>query len=257
MSDETETRKRRQQAFELAIKSLEKIVEGDPNAGENALPPERQLAKQLGISRRMLRAGLERLEASGRIWRHQGKGTFLGARPPSETKEALHADSATNPIEVLEARSEIEPSLAALAALRATPAELHEISRCLKRSQSAADLGTFELWDGTLHRAIAQAAHNSLLLSLYDTINVARSRAFWGRLQDAAITSCGLDQIWLQHKAFVEAIADRDPAGARRLMHEHIEIVRVSMFDLAGRSESDTPPKAGTSHGRESSTPAA
>jgi DNA-binding FadR family transcriptional regulator len=236
MDDKSEVRaQNRWQTFEMAMKSLEKLVEAGPNSDETPLPPERQLAMQLGISRRMLRTVLDRLEAAGRIWRHQGKGTFLGSRPPPETKEAIRANCATNPLEVLEARSELEPNLAALAALRATPTELREIRRCLDRSKSATDLETFELWDGTLHRAIAQAAHNSLLLSLYDVVNIARSRSFWGRLQDAAINHCGHFCIWQQHKAFVEAITERDPVAARRFMQTHVETVRMSMFDLAGR----------------------
>jgi DNA-binding FadR family transcriptional regulator len=240
MGDESGDRSQnRQRSLKIATRSLEKLVEAGPNSDEKRLPPERELAAQLGISRRMLRTGLERLEAAGRIWRHQGKGTFLGSRPSLDSREVLLTDSAANPLEVLEARKELEPNLAALAALRATPAEVREIRRCLKRSKSAADLDTFELWDGTLHRAIAQAVHNSLLLSLFDTVNIVRSRSFWGRLQDAAIAHCGLHSIWLQHKDFVEAIAARDPAEARRLMRIHIDTVRNSMFDLANSTEGD------------------
>jgi DNA-binding FadR family transcriptional regulator len=259
MGDESEVRvQNRRQTFDLAMKSLEKLVEAGSNTDETPLPPERQLAMQLGISRRMLRTGLDRLEAAGRIWRHQGKGTFLGARPPLDTKDILRSNSATNPLEVLEARSELEPSLAALAALRATPTELREIRRYLDRSQSATDLETFELWDGTLHRAIAQAAHNSLLLSLYDVVNIARSRSFWGRLQDAAINRCGLYCIWQQHKAVVDALTERDPVAARRLMQAHIEAVRTSMFDLVNRParrgrRTDSPPRQANEspeHGR-------
>jgi len=48
---------------------------------QSRLPPERELAVLLGVSRSGLREGLEILEAEGRIWRHVGKGTFVGPRP--------------------------------------------------------------------------------------------------------------------------------------------------------------------------------
>jgi DNA-binding FadR family transcriptional regulator len=194
------------------------------------LPPERELALQLGISRRLLRRVLERLEATGKIWRHRGKGTFVGGRPPSEPDYDPTSDRASNPVEVMEARLELEPTLAALAAMRATSEEVRHIEWCLARSRSATDLETFELWDGTLHRAVAQAAHNSLLLAVYDMVNTARSRAFWGRLQDAAVKRSGLEAIAQQHRAFVDAVIQRDPAEARRRMYAHITIVRDGMF---------------------------
>jgi DNA-binding FadR family transcriptional regulator len=194
------------------------------------LPPERELAEQLGISRRALRDGLERLEAAGKIWRHVGKGTFVGSRPLAEPGAAW-ASLASNPVEVMEVRLEIEPTLAALAAVRALPAEVQYIEHCLRRSKSAADLETFEAWDTTMHRAIAEAAHNSLLLAIFEAINIARRQTFWGDLQSTAIDRCGLDHIWLQHAACVDAIARRDAAGARHFMQQHIVQVRDSMFN--------------------------
>jgi DNA-binding FadR family transcriptional regulator len=193
------------------------------------LPPERELALQLGISRRLLRRVLERSEAAGKIWRCHGKGTFVGSKPPPDPGD-LWLDRASNPVEVMEARLELEPILAALAAVRATSDDVRHIEWSLARSRSAMDFETFELWDGTLHRAIAQAAHNSLLLALYDMVNTARSRAFWGQLQDAAVKRSGLEAIAQQHHAFVDAILRRDPAEARRWMHAHIAIVRDGMF---------------------------
>jgi DNA-binding FadR family transcriptional regulator len=224
-----QSRSVRQDRVKLVIETLTEFVQDEHLADDAQLPPERELAAQLGVSRRLLRRGLDRLEAAGKIWRHRGKGTFVGSKPPQPT-DIVSTDAATNPIEIMEARLELEPSLAALAALRATRAEARHIAWCLARSRSANDLETFELWDGTLHRAIAQAAHNSLLLTLYDMVSVARSRTFWGKLQDIAITRCGLETIWLQHKAFVDAIVERDPIEARRSMYAHIDAVRNSMF---------------------------
>jgi len=219
------------------LNTLNQLFEDERFSRDPKLPPERELASELGISRRMLRRALERLEAAGKIWRHRGKGTFLGDRPVAASGQESWASSTSNPIEVMEARLELEPNLAALAALRATPVEVSHIQWCLTRSRSATDLETFELWDGRLHRAIAEASHNALLLALYDMVNTARHRTFWGKLQDAAVRSCSLELIAQQHEAFVEAIAHRDPNEARRRMHAHIATVRNSMFDREEMTE--------------------
>jgi DNA-binding FadR family transcriptional regulator len=222
-------RSTRSDGLDQTLDLLNEFVKAERLGQGAQLPPERELASQLRISRRLLRRVLERLEATGKIWRHRGKGTFVGSRPSPDSKDSW-SDRASNPVEVMEARLELEPTLAALAAVRATSDEVREIEWCLARSKSAIDLETFELWDGALHRAIAQAAHNSLMLALYDMVNTARSRAFWGRLQDTAVKRSGLDAIAQQHHGFVDAVIHRDPAEARRLMHAHIVNVRDSMF---------------------------
>lgn len=221
----------RQERIRLVTDALDELLQDERFAGSSRLPPERELASELGVSRRLLRQGLEKLEATGRIWRRRGKGTFIESTPFEHRRLMTSNEHATNPVEVMDARLELEPSLAALAAVRATPDEMRHIVWCLARSRSASDLKTFELWDGTLHRSIAEAAHNSLLLALYDTVNAARTRAFWGKLQDSAVSRCGLEAIWLQHKAFVDAIEQRDPDEAHRRMRTHIETVRKNMFD--------------------------
>lgn len=216
----------------LAVEKLHDLFSKEGLVEPMQLPPERDLAEQLGISRRILRRALDRLEASASIWRQHGKGTFIGARPVAETKSIDLRDSASNPMEVMEARLELESHLASLAAVRATAAEVKHIEWCLERSQAATDLETFELWDRTLHRAIAEAAHNALLLTLYDIVNVARDQSFWGKLQHHAVERLGFDLIWRQHKAFVNAIVSRDPVEARRCTHAHIAAVRASMFEV-------------------------
>ena len=52
-----------------------------PLSVDSRLPPERELCQQLGVSRGELRKALATLEAEGQLWRHVGKGTFIGARP--------------------------------------------------------------------------------------------------------------------------------------------------------------------------------
>jgi Transcriptional regulators len=135
-----------------------------------------------------LREGLEILEAEGRIWRHVGKGTFVGPRPLQGATGLDLVSAMTSPEEVLEVRLLFEPLIARLAATRATAPEIENIERLLEKSDGARDAKTWELWDGTLHRAVAQAAHNKLLPG--DLRRLQRD-AQPGGLEPAA--ACGLE----------------------------------------------------------------
>src|ERR1019366_3891745 len=166
---------------------LDALLAGGRFPVNTRLPPERQLTEDLGLSRCALREGLDVLEAQGRIWRHVGRGTFVGNRPRHPPAALSVIPSQTSPTEVLEARLLIEPLLARLAALRATDADIVHMEHLLEKSEAAQDPKTWELWDGRLHRMVAEAAHNRLLLSLFDAFNAIRMQKTWGQLRQATL----------------------------------------------------------------------
>jgi DNA-binding FadR family transcriptional regulator len=139
----------------------------------------------------------------------------------------------TSPTEVLEARLLVEPLLARMAALRATEAEIAQMQRLLEKSEAAHDAKTWELWDGRLHRAVAEAAHNGLLLSIFDAFNAMRRQAKWSALRQAALTPARHAAYCAHHRAYVGAIAARDPARAEDVMRRHIEAVRDGLLGAA------------------------
>ena len=94
-----------------------------------------------GVSRAALRKALALLEAEGMIWRHIGRGTFIGDRPPDEVPGLSAITRATHPEEVIEVRLLIEPHISQLAARRATAANIDAMARAVRRSRSAADMG--------------------------------------------------------------------------------------------------------------------
>jgi DNA-binding FadR family transcriptional regulator len=127
----------------------------------------------------------------------------------------------------------IEPLLARMAALRATEAEIGQMQRLLEKSEAAHDATTWELWDGRLHRAIAEAAHNGLLLSIFDAFNAMRRQARWSTLRQAALTPARHAAYCAHHRAYVDAIAGRDPQRAEDVMRRHIEAVREGLLGAA------------------------
>jgi DNA-binding FadR family transcriptional regulator len=222
---------------EKAMAKLVAMLEGPDYPANSRLPAERDLSVKLGLSRSGLREALEVLEAQGRIWRHVGQGTFVGTRPAAEPAELNLITARTSPTEVLETRLLLEPLLARMAALRATEAEIEQMQYLLEKSEAARDAKTWELWDGRLHRAVAEAAHNGLLLAIFDAFNAMRRQAKWSALRQTALTPARHAAYCAHHRAYVAAIAARDPAKAEALMKKHIEAVRDGLLGAAAAAE--------------------
>ena len=197
------------------------------------LPPERALCLRLGISRSTLRKAMAVLEAEGQIWRHVGRGTFVGARPLGAADGVAAISARTNPAEVMEARLLLEPELARLAALNATPADLAEMTHCIRQTQQARDWRVYETWDGKLHRAIAQATGSSLLLALFDILNGVRRTVAWGRLRVYQLTPDLDHHSFTEHDAILRAIAERDLELAATAMRAHLDAVRANLLGRA------------------------
>jgi len=222
---------------------------------QSRLPPERELATMLGLSRSALREGLELLEAEGRIWRHVGKGTFVGERPAKASVDLDLLSEMTNPEEVVEVRLLFEPLIAGLAALRATPAEIAHMEHLLEKGEAARDAIAWERWDAALHRAVALAAHNKLLLAIFDAFNGMRRQAAWGKLRGVVLTAERLSLYRAHHREYVAAIADRDGARAEQAMRRHLLMVRDNMLaPSAVRPEPDETAAASVAKPRPAAT---
>jgi DNA-binding FadR family transcriptional regulator len=190
------------------------------------LPPERTLSRHLGVSRSLLRRALAELEAEGQIWRHVGRGTFIGSRPLESASDIDYVSSHTTPRELMEARFLIEPGLTRLAANHATNADVREIEHCIRKTKSAADWRVYEIWDNNLHRTIAAAAHNTCLMALFDTLNAVKRAVVWTRPREVPLVRKLDHQSFSDHDAIFSAIIERDPARAEAAMRRHLEGVR-------------------------------
>jgi DNA-binding FadR family transcriptional regulator len=190
------------------------------------LPPERVLADELGVSRGTLRKALADLEVEGLIWRHVGRGTFVGNRPVETVQDLSEVTRRTSPAGVMEARLALEPEFARLAAVHATPADLDELAECVAQSRAANDWRIYEYWDNRLHRVVAQATANMVLLSLFDSLNTIRRTVTWGRLRRSAPRPDESHHSFSEHDRIVAALVDRDPGAAADAMRTHLRSVR-------------------------------
>jgi DNA-binding FadR family transcriptional regulator len=194
------------------------------------LPPERELCDLLGVSRGELRKALARLEADGELWRHVGRGTFLGLRPVADADSVPTIAARSNPREVMRARLLFEPMLAQEAALNATSADLDEIRRCVAASREAASWRQYENCDNRLHHTVAVAAGNTVLRALFDQLNAIRRAVVWGRRRDECDRPPRDHHSFAEHDRLVAAISQRDASAAARAMRLHLESVEAKLL---------------------------
>lgn len=199
-------------------------------AAGSRLPTERALVDQLGVPRTAVRNALSALEREGSITRHVGRGTFVADSLAATAGGAAGDVPQTSPAEIMQTRLLLEPEVAALAASQATQADIDHLHHCLARSEAAGTHVDFEAWDSALHRGIATAAHNTLLLRLFDTMNAARDLPVWGSIKRRSATPERRTGYEGSHRAIVDALTERHPELARERMREHLLDVRGNLL---------------------------
>jgi DNA-binding FadR family transcriptional regulator len=215
-------------AVEQSLRALLAQGTSDGTLGPGSkLPTERDLVERLAAPRSAVRRALDALERDGLVVRHVGRGTFLteAAAPPLGS-----APADTSPAEIMQVRLLIEPPVAAHAARVATQADLDRITECLHAGGQADDFEGFETWDARLHREIALAAHNGLLMNMFDVMNTARALPVWGSLKRRTSSPERRRCYHREHTAIVDALQDRDPDGAQQCMRAHLENVSDALL---------------------------
>ncbi|MGB5557582.1 MAG: FCD domain-containing protein [Paracoccaceae bacterium] len=209
----------------LVLGRLRRLLTDGQIGTDGRLPTERQLSERLNVGRRDLRRALEVLEAEGLLWRRQGKGTFVGLPPDPTGVLAAKIAGETQVSDILEARRCIEPVLAGLCALRATPEHVARMRTIAERIRTARDPDGVELWDGALHRLIAQTADNRILLTAFALVDEIRNSPRWRAWRQRARTTDSHDVYGRHHAAIIDRIAAGDAAGAEAAMRSHLELL--------------------------------
>ncbi|WP_282603201.1 FCD domain-containing protein [Paracoccus sp. PARArs4] len=226
--DETQDR-----TASLVRKLREFLAEAELSHSDR-LPPERALVTKLGVSRAELRKALDVLEEDGLIWRHVGRGTFLGARPVHNLGDLAYLRDLARPVQLLEARMAIEPAIARLAALHSTTQDHERLRHWAERARQADDWRMYEAADTNLHNAIAQAAHNKLLMHLFNEINTVKRAVLWN-VERRSPRPPEDHFAFAQHDSIIDAIAGRQPDVADDAMRNHLVSVTANLPPSAAR----------------------
>ena len=205
-----------------AITALNEWLESDRFPPHSRLPPEREIASSLQLSRGKVREALLQLETDGRIWRHVGLGTFVGCRPSSICSTPESLGDATTLSEILEARSAIEPIVARLAAVRAELHEVRLIEKYYVMGRKSSDWADWERWDDLFHRAVAEASGNGILISTIDQLLRIKRHPRWTVARSNVFNPVLIQRYSDDHLTLLTAITGRDPEGADAAMRRHM-----------------------------------
>ncbi len=190
------------------------------------LPPERELATRLGVSRATLSQALVALEVVGVVTVRHGDGTIVTAEAARRASarsisDAIRAHADRIP-EVIEARDALETKLAALAAERRTDDDLAAIDEALAFMAHDVEAGGRGVeGDERFHGAVTSAAHSPLLAAMMRTISELIAETRLESLSQPGRPAASL----AGHQRIADAIRAGDPVAAATAMHAHVDLV--------------------------------
>jgi len=171
---------------------LKRAIESGVYSDGDQLPPERQLAVAFGTARSTIRKALDQLEQKNLVVRRVGSGTFVSYQGPVQDAMSDVTDL-ISPLQLIEARIAIEPSMSRLAALHASARDLDAIESILLRIEVTTDQDLFTKLDSEFHLALARCSRNPLLYRLYQHINTVRNHAQWEQMKQIILVKEKID----------------------------------------------------------------
>jgi len=205
--------------FEETVERLGTAIRLGLLPAGSKLPPERQLASELRISRSTLREALTTLTQSGHLIAHRGRsgGTFVAEAPPLAEQETEPLGRET--WSVLEHRVAVETGATILACERAESPDIDRLDVLVDTMADAGEFSEYRRADIRFHIGIAEAARSPRL--------VAEMTEVQGAMSDLIALIAHPDQVLThsnaQHAALVKLLRRRDATRAVGLMREHIE----------------------------------
>lgn len=207
-------------AFEETVERLLATIRLGLLAPGECLPPERELAVRLGVSRDTLRDAIKSLADAGYLVSRRGRygGTFLAADLPAPPEEGAMRVSRAEIDDALRLREILEVGAAGMAAGRALAAAERANLQARLDDVGAAGPADYRRLDSRLHLAVAEAAGSPSLVAL-----VAENRMrVNGLLDRIPLLSRNIVHSNAQHETIVAAILDGDPAAATAAMDVHL-----------------------------------
>jgi GntR family transcriptional repressor for pyruvate dehydrogenase complex len=214
----------------VAAQIQELILSGKLPTG-TALPPEREIARQIGVSRTVVREASRSLVAKGLLQPQTGRGSVVAMPSPELVSQSMSLLLRSNRDGfdyglVSEVRRVLEVEIARLAASRRTDEDLDRLESILREAEaSQADRDRFPVLDVAFHSALARATQNSLFQVLLDSIADVMM----------AVRQLGFDtpgmpaRALAHHTAIFESVAAGDAAGAIEAMQGHLDESAVTM----------------------------
>lgn len=237
-----QTKRLFQQVFEQLA---ELIAKGEFPLGQR-LPAERDLARQLGVSRATVREAMIALELSGLVEVRVGAGIFVVAERAPQPMRSRGDALGLGPFELMEARRLVECEIASLAAQLIQDRDIEALEASLALMAREHDEGfVSEDGDRNFHIAVARATRNNALIRMVELLwELRETSPMWARLHKRVravqVRAASLDE----HLQIIEALRRRAPDLARRAMDAHLrratdDLLRVSEAEFAGEVDEE------------------
>ena len=221
---------------EIVSQVLQLVREGAIKPGDR-LPPERELAQQLNVSRASVREAMRLMDIQGLVKIRPGSGTFITEDTVEVIVQAfssLLSGPTSAASDIFEMRLILEPQIVSLAAERASDADIRRMEEILE--QQAADItngGTGVEFDTEFHFAIAQATKNSALIAVTQAMSDLLSQS-----RDSTLLSTERSNQSLQsHRRILETIKNRQSKAAEEAMHQHIADIDRRVHNLSSHKD--------------------
>ncbi|MEH6641286.1 FadR/GntR family transcriptional regulator [Vreelandella glaciei] len=243
---------RSQRLYRQIADQLQQLIHAGEFPPGTLLPPERELANSLGVSRASVREALIALEVVGQVAVKVGHGVVVletssatmepvmraAARtepwaldPEFESEMELNLDEEIPPFSLLQTRRYLEPEIAALAALSASEEDLKAIRLAFERNVADnANGGRNCAGDRLLHIRIAEASGNAAYALVIKHLLGHQYGAMFRRLQELFTETDMPQRSQDDHERIVNAIESRDPIAARHAMEVHLDHVLNVFF---------------------------
>lgn len=230
-----------QRLYQRVAQQVADLIRSGEIAAGNRLPPERDLARRLGVSRPTVREAMIALEIAGLVDIRTGSGVY--ARPadaeeqPARPDARPRFDSGPGPFELLAARLLIEPAIAAEAARLASHQEIDGMLRTIDALERSPDhAGSLEP-DRAFHLLVAAASRNSVLGSIVGELWAGMRSPLFDTVSARTGLTAMLDMTVTDHRAIVAAIASRSAAAARKAMQQHLQHVQAVLNSFGDDEE--------------------
>ncbi len=225
---------------EVGQQLKQQLIDGVYEVGQR-LPPERDIAKMLEVSRTIVREAIIMLELEKLVEVRMGSGTYVLSQPiePLGSKYSIELKDDIGPFEMLQARQLLESNIAEFAAIQVTPNDIAKMRSALKLERL--ELESYEQGrqfsengDKCFHFYIAEATQNSVLVEMMQFSWERRTHSLmWKKLHDRINTDHYRKEWLLDHEKILTALQKKDPKESKLAMWQHLENVKNTLFDLS------------------------
>ena len=226
---------------EIGIALKKRISSGEFSIGQK-LPPEREIAHIMNVSRAVVREALIMLELQEIVNVRKGSGVYVTRIPSDEINsqgdkadDIENEDNDVGPFESLQARQLLESRIAEFAATQITKNDIDKLRQALEMERLNLENNSKD-YDGDemFHMAIADATQNSVLSGMVHDLWVQRNNSPMWRQLHLHINNEDYRKVWLKdHEKILASLQRRDAAGARDSMWQHLENVKQTLFSLS------------------------